>query len=594
MHLRARRATRVTSTAIALTFLLASCGPAATPTPTATPPPRTPGAAPTATPTPAGPGGGLPAEVQAIVDRLGIPLFVPGPAEGVPKQGGSVRIRGLEPKSFDPHAYISYRLRITNSLSHERLMRFDAGPGKSPTTHTVVPSLAESWDIQDNGTTIVFHLRPGVRWHDKPPVNGREVKASDFVFTYDRALATEQATVQRNALSAVESYEAPDDRTLVFHLKKPSAPFLLQMARTGVEVLAPEVEKECGNFVTPECAATGTGPWMFKSFSPGSVAVYQRNPNWWDSGRPHIDEVQLLYFGDERAEDAAFRSGRLDLLGVETCGISGERYRALKSSNPEMLYPSFIDPFNRRAVWLRSDQPPFSDVRVRRAVSMAIDREGWVKSVLGNFGIPFGGYLYPGNPYYLPEEGYGEAAQYLRYDPDAAKRLLQDAGYKPGDIKVTLQSTTGYGERFASEAQLVAEAMNSIGIQTDISMVDYDSFIPVWRDGKWDHVVYTWTGFGFDPVDWMYVPFHSAQNGQRVLHINDPELDAVLDRMNAEYDPQLRVGLAQQAARRIMSQVYVIPGPPWLYFYAQNPRLKNYTYHDSFDIGYPLSFAWLE
>lgn len=566
--------------------------PAAPPTPTATPPPApTPTlAAPTA-PAPGAPA--LPPQVEKVVKELNIPLFLPGPDPRTPKYGGTVNIRGLEPKSWDIHQYVSYRLRITNSYTHERLMRFDAGPGKSPTVHIPVPALAESWDIKDGGKTIVFHIRKGVKWHNKPPVNGRELKASDFIFTLDRIKRNERATYQNSVLRKVESYEAPDDYTLIFHLKAPAASFLYELARTGMEVLPPEAEKVCGDFVKPECANIGTGPWMFVSWSPGSNTVMKRNPDYWDKPRPYIDEVRQLFFGDEKAEDAAFRTGKLDLLGVETDGISGERYRALKTSNPDSLYPAFIDPFNRRALWMRSDKPPFNDVRVRWAASMAIDRTGWVKSVLGGYGIPMGGHLYPGSPYWLPDEEYGECARYLQYNPNEAKRLLREAGYDTKQ-KFTLQSTTGYGERYSSETELVAQALNSIGITTEISMVDYDSFIPAWREGKWDYLMYFWYGYGYDPNDWFYIPFHSQMDGKRVFHIDDPKLDAMLDAQNVELDLQKRIRLVQDIAKYVACQAYVVPGPAWLYFYAQNPRLKNYTYHDSFDNGHPLIYAWIE
>lgn len=583
MKLQGKRAMVLPVFLIVLTLVAAACAAKEAPTPTPT--------VAVAKPTPTI--GGLPPQVQKIVDELGIPLFLPSAATTPPKYGGTVNIRGMEPKNFDIHQYVSYRLRITNSYTHDRLMRFDAGVGTSPTAHIPVPGLAESWHTSDDGKTVTFHLRKGVKWHNKPPVNGRELKASDFIFTLDRIKKSERATYQNNVLKKVESYEAPDDYTVVFHLKAPAAAFLYELTRTAMEVLPPEVEATCGDYVKPECADIGTGPWMFVSHSPGTSTVMQRNPDYWGKPYPYIDEVRQLFFGDEKAEDAAFRAGKLDLLGVETDGISGERYRALKSSNPEMLYPSFIDPFNRRTLRLRPDVPPFNDVRLRRAASMAIDREGWVKSVLGSYGIPLGGYLYPGNPYWLPDEEYGECAKYLKYDPAEAKRLVKEAGYDSG-VKVTLQSTTGYGERLASEAELIAEALTKIGITTSLSMVDYDSFVPVWRDGKWDNLMYSFTGYGYDPTDWVYIPFHSKQDGERAGHLNDPELDRMLDAQNTELDPAKRIKLVQDVVKYIACQAYVVAGPPWLYFYAQNPRLTNYVYHDSFDNGHPLIYAWIE
>lgn len=534
--------------------------------------------------------------VKKIVDELQIPLYIPPAATSQPKYGGTLRIRTMEPKSFDIHQYVSYRLRIINSYTHERLTQFKIGPGTSPVEHIPVPSLAESWDIKDDGKTVVYHIRKGVKWHNKPPVNGRELKASDFVFTLDRIKRHEQAVYMNNILQNVESYEAPDDYTLVFRLKAPFAAFIYHMTRTGFEVLAPEVEKACGDYVKPECADIGTGPWMFESYTPGTHVVLKRNPDYWNKPYPYIETLQLIFMDDEKAQDAAFRTGKLDLIGVETDAINGERFRSLKQSNPEMVYQVFIDPFNRRAIYLKADKPPFNDIRMRRAVSMAIDRVGWVKSVMGGYGIPFGGWLYPGNRYWLSDDEYGECAQYIQYNPEEAQRLVKEAGYGPGGkpLKVKLQSTPGYGEELAAEAELVGALLQSLGIEVDISMVDYNSFIPVWRDGKYEHIAYTFLGYGYDPDDWLLTPFHSEFNGTKYFGYKDPEFDKLLEAQARELNPEKRIKLTQDAAKHLVCQSYAIAAPARLYFLGINPRLKNYVYHDSFDNGHPLMMAWIE
>ena len=286
---------------------------------------------------------GVPAQVQAVLDDLGIELGQPGAYDGTPKYGGTVRLQGLEPKTFDIHKYISYRLRMTNGYTHLRIVRYDQGPGKSPSSYIPVPSVAESWDVQDGGKTIVFHLRKGVKWHNIAPVNGREMIASDFVFTFDRIQRIVAAARQQEWLDKTESWEAPDDYTLIMRNKEPVAAFLVFMAQTGMEVLAPEVEAACEDYSIPECSDIGAGPWMFESYNPGVSTTMVRHPDYWEQPYPYIDEVVQLFFSDPRAQDAAFRTGKVDLIGTDTCAISGERYRALSTSNPELLYPSFSD-----------------------------------------------------------------------------------------------------------------------------------------------------------------------------------------------------------------------------------------------------------
>ena len=532
--------------------------------------------------------------IQQVLDDLGITVGVPGPADGPASYGGSITARGFESSSFDIHMFPQGQLQMALSFSHQGLLRWDQGPGKSPTTFTPVPGLAESWEVTDGGRTYMFKLRQGVKWHDISPVDGREVTAADFQFTFDRINRIDQAGVQRELLNKVTYHSTPDDSTVVFGLDQPVAAFLQFMANPTLVVLPPEVEAACEDYSLPECSAIGTGPFMFSSHTPGVSTTFERNPTFWERPFPYIDELIYLYFGDERSEDAAFRTGKLDLLGVETCGISGERFKNLNSSNPEMLYPSFVDTFNRRALFMKTDREPFDDVNVRRAVSMSIDRTGWVNSVLGNYGIPFGGYLHPGNDYWLPDEDYGAAAQYLQYNPEESVRLLAEAGFGPGDIKLTLEATNSAGERPTSEAELIAGALNEIGIDTTLRLVDIDTFVPVFIDGDYEKLAYFFMGFGALPEDWLVIPFHSELRGKTHLGIDDPKLDALLDGISTSLDSDERIRLAQEASIYIADQAYAIAGPYWIYFYAQNPRVMNYTFHDSFHLGYAMSQAWIE
>ena len=544
----------------------------------------------------------MPAEVQAMLDELGVTLGMPDAATTQPKFGGTLTIQGLEPKIWDPALYQSYRMRMTNSYHLLRLLRFEQGPGKSASAYVPVPSVAESWDIQDGGKTFVFHIRDGVKWQVAPPgvdqvpasLAGRQVTASDWVFGYERALTIDTATRQRENFGHTISFEAPDDKTLVIKNDAVLAAFLNFLTGTLMEVYAPEMLELCDDYATPECAAVGNGSFMFNTYTPGVSTSHVRNPDFWEKPYPYIDEVVQIFFSDARAQDAAFRAGKLDIVGADTCAISGERYRALSTSNPEMLFPSFADSLNKRGIWMRQDKPPFDDVNVRRAVALSIDREGWVRGPLGGYGIPFGGNLAYGTEFWIPDDGFGDASQYLEYNPDRAVQLLAAAGYGPGDIKIKLESTPGYGERFAAEAEVSAGFMNAIGIDTTLDMRDYNSFQPVWTDGKYEHAAYQWSQSGFIPEEWMWGFFHSENRGLSHFGLNDPNVDAMMDAYAMELDSVKRVKLVQEAAIHVVDQAFNPLGAYWIYFYGQNPRLVNYSYHDEFDNAHAISYAWFE
>ena len=545
----------------------------------------------------------VPPEVQAVLDELGITLYMPPASPTEPKRGGTITTATPgEPKMWDIHKYQSYRIRLPLSFSHRKLLRYEAGPGSSPASYVPIPELAESWDIEDGGKRFVFKLRKGVKWHEDPPgvdsvpasLAGRDVVASDWTFTFDRVMENEEATHQRSKLTHAVSWSAPDDYTFVVQNKQIVAAFLTYMATTLMEVLPPEMAELCGDFIIPECSSVGNGPWMYNSYTPGVNTSHVRNPDYWETPYPYIDEVVQLFFGDDRSEDAAFRTGKLDIIGIDTCAISGERYSALSTSNPEKVFPSFPDSLNKRGLWMRQDKPPFDDIRVRRAVSLSIDAVGWVQGPLGGYGLPFRGNMAYGTEFYLGDNDYGDASQWLKYDPERAKALLLEAGYGPGDLKVVLESTPGYGERFTAEVEVSAAFLNDIGMDVTMDMREYTEWFSVGQHGEYDNLAYNWSQAGFSPEDWLWMQFHSSQRGTTHFGIVDPEFDALLDLYTQTIDPTRRIELVREAGIHVVDQAINPLGAYWIYFYGQNERIKNYGYNDEFDNGYALSLAFID
>src|SRR5262245_32232794 len=204
----------------------------------------------------------------------------------MPKRRGTLSLPTWDPPHFDPCQTISYKTPIALSFTHSRLLRHKAGPNVTPGTFPIEGDLAESWS-QPNDTTYVFKLRRGVKWHNKPPVNGRELTADDVVFSVNHFL-----TVKGNAnaymLKSVDKVEAPDKYTVKFTLKEPFVWFLDMISNPhAVAIVAKEVVEKYGDLKKPE-SVIGTGPWMLDSYRPNVGLTYVRNPNYFAQGLPYI------------------------------------------------------------------------------------------------------------------------------------------------------------------------------------------------------------------------------------------------------------------------------------------------------------------
>src|SRR6185503_19623087 len=211
----------------------------------------------------------------AAAGLVGAPLAVDAQA---PKKGGIFKVRHhVQPVHFDPHQTIGFPTMMALSYCMSRLVKVKAGGSVVPGTQPVEPDLAESW-TQTNDTTYVFKLRKGVRWQNKPPVNGRELTADDVKYSYDRFL-TIKGNGNRYLLEAVEKIEAVDKYTVKFMLKEPNAWFIDQLAATATWILAKESVEKFGDHKSAE-AVIGTGPWMLERYDAGTKLTYRRHPNY--------------------------------------------------------------------------------------------------------------------------------------------------------------------------------------------------------------------------------------------------------------------------------------------------------------------------
>ena len=301
-----------------------------------------------------------------------------GQEAGTPKRGGILRVRGWDPVHFDPHLTRNFKTHTTLSFVYGKLLRHKVGADIQPGTFIVEPDLAERWEEPDD-TTYIFHLRRGVKWHNKPPVNGRELVAEDVKFTFDRFL-TEKGNPERQLLDSVDRVEVVDRYTLKFLLKEPFV-WLLDILANAMSmwIIAPEVMDKYGDLKKAD-SAIGTGPFLLERYEANVKTVFRRNPDYFRSGLPYVDGVEWVVQDDESTGLAMYRTGQIDAGPGANWAIRQPDLEALKQSHPHLRYQD-IQAINAQTIWMRTDQSPFTDVRVRRAISHAIDRRGLIEAV---------------------------------------------------------------------------------------------------------------------------------------------------------------------------------------------------------------------
>jgi peptide/nickel transport system substrate-binding protein len=452
------------------------------------------------------------------------------------------------------------------------------------------PHLAESWDTPDP-LTIIFNIRQGVHWQNKAPMNGREFTADDVVFNLHRLLGLGEFaeagpspfTYQR---PAGESVTATDRYTVVVKLPEPSAVALGQYLGVGLTYMnAPEVIREHGD-VKDWRNLVGTGPYLLTDWTDGSSFTFQKNPDYWKDDEkypgnrlPYIDEIQGLIILEEATYLAGLRTGKIDFLGFPV-GVSDitsvEALDSLQKSNPEIVLQAWWDR-SENSYAIDASKPPFDDVRVRRAMQMAIDLEGIDRSVYngtsawqpqGIIGEGVSGYFTPFDEW--PEEvkaGY-------RYDPAAAEALLDEAGYPRGADGTRFKTVLNHLYRFPlGFSELAATYWADIGVDVEINVLDEAN--PARRDRTWEGLIYHTMGNNTEPLGFVRQMVHSSSHED--LHgIRYPELDALLDAAGATDSEQERQRLVKEV------DMYTMENHWWIW----GPKAGKYMSHQPWVVGF--------
>jgi peptide/nickel transport system substrate-binding protein len=326
----------------------------------------------------------------------------------------------------------------------------------------LAPWLAERWYTTDN-VNYTFFLKKGVRFH-----NGRELKAADVKFVLDRAANPETKHPNRPRYEAIADIIVKDDYTLTVRLKDVDANFLLTLARQG-SVIYPREAVE-----TLKTAPLGTGPFTVADWVRGDRIVLTRNKDYHVKGLPHLDKVTYRFIADPNAALAALKAGDVD---ASMFGLGPENVADLKK-DPK-LQVVLGDTTNDVILSMNNGKKPFSEKKVRLAITHAINKDEVLKGAMFGYGKILGSNVDPLNPYYV------DMTKAVPFDPARAKKLLADAGY-PGGFDAVLKVSPTYYYTVRTGEVLVSQ-LAKVGVRVKIEQIEWGQWLSqVWREANYD------------------------------------------------------------------------------------------------------------
>ena len=529
-----------------------------------------------------------------------------------PKYGGwYIWTTSQGPTQFDESfslSVYSWTLSITNDeLWSEPWEKGPAGTGE--VTHlyslftdpfTMKGEIAESFELSDPDT-LVYHIRKGIHFHDKPPTNGREVNADDVVYSLRRCWGTagcyHQTTypVLADMENLEESIYASDEWTVVVKCAPGQAGVIFEMASDMTKIIPHEVIEQYGN-MNDWRVSCGTGAFMLTDYVDQSSLTFVRNPNYWQDDPihpgnrlPYLDGTKCLIIPDSSTRLSAMRTGKIDHLG-----LGWESAGEITKTNPELKYVKWLVANFGVPMW-RLDKPelPFYDIRVRRALCMAIDRQAMIDGLHGGDAELL---MWPVMPIleledvYIPLEELPESTRELyEYHPDKAKQLLAEAGY-PDGFQTEIICTSGYVDTLS----ILKDYWAKVGVDLEIQVKDYPVYVSIGSRKTHKQMYLNDRVAGNLPFKFMYTRLNYFNHSM----CDDPQLKEVYEAVTAAYfDWDEKCRLVREAIPYMLDQAYFMFFPVGYTYTFWQPWVKGY--HGEYLVGYYdlyqyIQYMWID
>lgn len=443
-------------------------------------------------------------------------------------------------------------------------------------TSELVPSLAEKIDVSEDGLTYTFKLKEGVKYS-----NGADLTTDDVLYTFERLLTYDKSKnsdfvdqvqgadeLMAGTADTLAGFEVIDDYNFKVTLKEPYAAFLACLSTPSVSIYDRETTEEAGTDfgLVPE-KTIGTGPFVFSEWTLGSEIVLSKNENYWD-GASDLDGIVIKFVPDAETQRMMYESGELDILDLDNCASQMPYFL----DNP--TYADQIKSGARVGIYYYSFNEsiePFNDVRVRKAVQMAIDRQAILDALYSGKGQLENGIF----PHGLI--GFNTELPEIEYNPEKAKELLAEAGY-PDGFQMEIAETSDADATAVQRDEIVQAMLGEIGIQVEIKQYDSASFYDIRATGAMPMYSTSWSADFNDPDNFIYTFFGTEQNALKrsFCYGNKEAIDRVA-KARSIVNEEERIKEYQDLEKLIIQdEAAWIPLFSKEHLFVVNPRVQNF------------------
>jgi peptide/nickel transport system substrate-binding protein len=505
------------------------------------------------------------------------------------KSGGVLRVTQREdlPQGFAIHETQTSSTVWPSMPCFNNLVLYDPAK-KTESIDTIIGDLAEKWSWQDNYRNLVFFLRKGVKWHDGQPFTSKDVKYTfDMIREAPDAAGKLRINPRKDWYSNVEAIETPDATTVVFRLKRPQPSLLMMLASGYSPVYAAHVPA-----ASYRTGCVGTGPFKVKEWRKGEFVEYVKNPDYFVKGRPYLDGLRYIVIVERGTRTAALQAGQVDVsFPGETSKTTSEQ---LKQAVPQLVVTPVSENVNNNVI-MNIKKPPFDNLKVRLAVSHAIDRRALIQAVYQGGGIVGVGMApKPWASWGMPEKelltmpGYGKPAD----EKAKAAKLMAEVGFTPQN-PLRVEMVTRAIAIYVDMASFVINELKQIGIEASLKQIETAQWHAMAVRGEYQ-IGANLTGLGADDPDGNFYENYACGSPRNYTHYCSEEVMKMIDQQSQEVDPKKRQPLVwaiqkkleEEAARPILS---------WrLDYFTQWPHVKGLVAHNSvYNFG-RMQDVWLD